>query len=84
MNYFPRRSQFQGHLITTLPNLCLCAECHSVLIYACGDETETVTCAKEQGHTGLVDRKDVVIEPIILTFTQQQRALGIRSLFGDE
>ncbi len=84
MNSFPRHSLFQKHLITAVPNRFLCAECHGILIYACGDETETVTCAKDQGHMGLVDKKDIVIEPVELIFTRQQHILGIRSLFGEE
>lgn len=84
MNSFPRRSNFQGHLISSLPNHAVCSECHGIFIYACGDEVETLTCAKDQNHSGLVDKKDVILEPVTLVFTHEQHAMGIRSLFGDE
>jgi hypothetical protein len=84
MNSFPRHSQFQGHLIGSLPNLYVCSECHWVLIYACGDENETVTCAKDYDHVGLIDRSEVVFDPIPLLLTRRQQTLGIQLLFGDD
>ena len=36
-----------------------CAECHGVLIYACGDLTETLTCVGDREHTGLIENADI-------------------------
>ncbi len=83
MNLFPRHSLFQGHLISAIPNRYLCSECHSILIYACGDETETLTCAKDSKHTGLVNKDDIDIMPTVIHYTRQQHLLGIHFLFGD-
>lgn len=97
MNFFCRHSLFQGHLITALPNRYVCAECHGILIYACGEETETVTCAKEQNHMGLVDKKDVIVpiveldmyeitrnaDPVLAEFLRVRREPLKNSLFGD-
>ena len=97
MNSFPRHSLFQGHLITAIPHYHLCSECHSILIYACGDETETLTCAKDDKHIGLVNKDDVVLipnedsydsirnlDPVLAEFLRQRRQPAVSSLFGDE
>ncbi len=97
MNSFPRYSHFQNHLITAVPNRYACAECHSILIYACGDENETVTCAKDPKHMGLVNKKDVIVpveeldiyqltrnaDPVLAEFLRAKREPMKNSLFGD-
>ena len=99
MNSFQRGSQFQNHLITALPNHYACSVCHSMLIYACGEEDETVTCANDPKHEGLVETSDLDLlskvsaedqyevtrnaDPVLAEFLRQRRKPAVSSLFGD-
>ena len=55
MNVYPRNSRYLNHLISALPSRVLCAECGAVFIWACGPDTETLTCSRHPEHTGLVE-----------------------------
>ena len=55
MNAYPRNSRYLNHLISALPSRCICAEDGAVLIYACGVDTETLTCSRHPEHTGLAE-----------------------------
>jgi hypothetical protein len=61
MNTFPRNARFQGHMISALPNLYVCAEDHAQLIYAGDDECEKVSCIEHSEHNGLVKIEDVLL-----------------------
>jgi len=87
MNSFPRNSRYLDHMISALNRRYVCSECGANLVWACGFDTETLTCINNQLHTGLLDNKDQLARDRVERDSTLRRVVEVvsnASVLGDE
>ena len=80
MNVFPRNSRYLNHTISGLASRCVCAECGASFLWACGVDTETLTCSKDHSHSGLIENKDALAMDFV---RNHKNDLAIQEILAD-
>lgn len=80
MNTYPRNSRHLNHTISGLASRYCCAEDGAILIWACGADTETLTCSKNPEHTGLIENRDALAMDFV---KNHKNDLSVKEILSD-